>query len=163
MCSLVLLLSFVTAIDITYPQRALQVPSPRLNIALVEGARLLRSCSTRLASLQPHLSSKSTCAPASQNATTASLGSREEMTRSKQTERATESQSPPTDDSDGYIDEGLAESRRKIARKQPKWLDKMTKEAEADRVAFSERVAEILEQAYACMSYSFVDLEWLIN
>lgn len=68
------------------------------------------------------------------------------MTRSKQIKRASESQPPPSDDSDCYIDEGLAESKRKMARKQPKWLDKMTAEAETDRLAFSERVAEILEQ-----------------
>lgn len=68
------------------------------------------------------------------------------MTRSKQIKRASESQPPPSDDSDCYIDEGLAESKRKIARKQPKWLDKMTAEAETDRVALSERLAGILEQ-----------------
>jgi len=80
------------------------------------------------------------------------------MTRSKQTKRAAESQLVPSDDSDACIDEGLAESKRKIARKQPKWLDKMIAEAEQDRVELGERVAENLEQRCITTAYSLLFL-----
>ena len=75
------------------------------------------------------------------------------MTRSKQTKRPAESQLVPSDESDAYIDEGLAESKRKIARKQPKWLDKMGAEAEQDRVDLVERIAEMLELRYVIMAH----------
>lgn len=111
----------------------------------VEGTRLPRSCPS--SGLRPLTSPF----PSLANATSSPQLVSEPyttMTRSKQIKRASESQPPPSDDSDCYIDEGLAESKRKIARKQPKWLDKMTAEAKTDRLAFSERVAEILAQRW---------------
>jgi len=54
---------------------------------------------------------------------------------------------PPTDSSDdNHTDEGLAESKRKIAHKGPKWLDELLAEVEAEGKELRERMGEVLLQ-----------------